>query len=123
MPASRVEVKVHRAVAGTDEFDLWQRAPQPIAVGDTFRVTAGCDKTPRHLPRQSSPTPSNFRGFPHMPGNDFIIRMPQQGEPGSMAGASSVRPRIPTSRAGWEDLRLSKTSARIPTSFERPPLR
>ena len=28
----------------SDEFDLWQRAPQPIVVGDTFRVTAGCDK-------------------------------------------------------------------------------
>jgi hypothetical protein len=29
----------------------------------------------------------NFRGFPHMPGNDFIIRVPQQGEPGLDGGS------------------------------------
>jgi len=81
-----VEVKVHRAVAGTDEFDLWQRAPQAIAVGDTFRVTAGCDKTHAAC-RDRFKNILNFRGFPHMPGNDFIIRMPQQGEPGLDGGS------------------------------------
>jgi hypothetical protein len=25
----------------------------------------------------------NFRGFPHIPGNDFVIRYPVQGEPGN----------------------------------------
>ncbi len=82
-----VEVKVHRAIDGKDEFDLWQRAPQPIAVGDTFRVTAGCDKTLRRPAARSSRTSSNFRGFPHMPGNDFIVRMPRQGEPGLDGGS------------------------------------
>ncbi|HZH53280.1 MAG TPA: DUF2163 domain-containing protein [Microvirga sp.] len=81
-----VEVKVHRAVSGTDEFDLWQRAPQPIAVGDTFRVTAGCDKT-HAMCRARFRNAVNFRGFPHMPGNDFIIRMPRQGEPGLDGGS------------------------------------
>ena len=81
-----VEIKVHRAVGGTDEFDLWQRAPQPIAVGDTFRVTAGCDKTHAACRGKFKNAP-NFRGFPHMPGNDFIIRMPQQGEPGLDGGS------------------------------------
>ncbi|WP_210485631.1 DUF2163 domain-containing protein [Microvirga antarctica] len=76
-----VEVKVHRAIDGTDEFDLWQRAPQPIRHGDTFRVTAGCNKT-HAMCRDRFANGVNFRGFPHMPGNDFIIRMPQQGEPG-----------------------------------------
>ena len=81
-----VEVKVHRAVSGTDEFDLWQRAPQPIETGDTFRVTAGCDKTHAAC-RGKFKNALNFRGFPHMPGNDFIIRMPQQGEPGLDGGS------------------------------------
>ena len=81
-----VEIKVHRAVGGTDEFDLWQRAPQPIVVGDTFRVTAGCDKTHATC-RKKFANVVNFRGFPHMPGNDFIIRMPQQGEPGLDGGS------------------------------------
>lgn len=76
-----VEIKVHRAISGTDEFDLWQRAPQAIKVGDGFRVTVGCDKT-HGMCRRRFKNVANFRGFPHMPGNDFIIRMPQQGEPG-----------------------------------------
>jgi uncharacterized phage protein (TIGR02218 family) len=81
-----IEIKVHRAINGTDEFDLWQRAPQPIKVGDGFRVTAGCDKTHATC-RRKFKNAVNFRGFPHMPGNDFIIRMPQQGEPGLDGGS------------------------------------
>lgn len=81
-----VEVKVHRAISGIDEFDLWQRAPQPILVGDTFRVTAGCDKNHATC-RKKFKNVVNFRGFPHMPGNDFIIRMPRQGEPGLDGGS------------------------------------
>lgn len=81
-----VEVKVHRAVSGTDEFDLWQRAPQAIAIGDKFRVAAGCDKVHATC-RDKFKNAVNFRGFPHMPGNDFIIRMPRQGEPGLDGGS------------------------------------
>ncbi|WP_112663097.1 DUF2163 domain-containing protein [Microvirga flavescens] len=81
-----VEIKVHRRAGSTAEFELWQRAPQQIATGDTFRVTAGCDK--RHATcRAKFKNVVNFRGFPHMPGNDFIIRMPQQGEPGLDGGS------------------------------------
>jgi len=83
---SSVEIKVHRAIGGTDEFDLWQRAPHHIEVGDTFRVTAGCDKTHATCKAKFG-NAVNFRGFPHMPGNDFIIRMPQQGEPGLDGGS------------------------------------
>jgi uncharacterized phage protein (TIGR02218 family) len=81
-----VEVKAHRRSGATAEFDLWQRVPQPIAVGDTVRVTAGCDK--RHATcRAKFRNAVNFRGFPHMPGHDFIIRVPQQGEPGLDGGS------------------------------------
>ncbi len=77
-----VEVKAQRGGG----FDLWQRAARPIAVGDTFRVTAGCDK--RHATcRQKFGNVVNFHGFPHMPGNDFVIRMPRQGEPGLDGGS------------------------------------
>jgi len=81
-----VEIKVHRAIGSTDEFDLWQRAPQPIKVGDGVRVTAGCDKTHATC-RTKFKNVVNFRGFPHMPGNDFVIRMPRQGEPGLDGGS------------------------------------
>jgi uncharacterized phage protein (TIGR02218 family) len=81
-----VEVKAHRRVGSSTELDLWQRAPRPIAEGDAFRLTAGCDK--RHATcRAKFANAANFRGFPHMPGNDFIVRMPRQGEPGLDGGS------------------------------------
>jgi uncharacterized phage protein (TIGR02218 family) len=81
-----VEVKMHRRIGGSAEFDLWQRAPHPVAVGDTFSVTAGCDK--RHATcRAKFDNVVNFQGFPHMPGNDFVMRIPQQGEPGFDGGS------------------------------------
>jgi uncharacterized phage protein (TIGR02218 family) len=81
-----VEVKAHRQIGGSAEFDLWQRAPKPIGIGDAFQVTAGCDK--RHATcRRKFGNVVNFRGFPHMPGNEFIIRMPRQGEPGLDGGS------------------------------------
>jgi uncharacterized phage protein (TIGR02218 family) len=81
-----VEVKMHRVVGGAAELDLWQRAPRPIAVGDAFTVTAGCDKRFSTC-RDKFGNAANFRGFPHMPGNDFVIRMPRQGEPGLDGGS------------------------------------
>lgn len=81
-----VEIKAHRVVEGASEFDLWQRANQDIRQGDAFRVTAGCDKT-HGACRVKFRNVVNFRGFPHMPGNDFIIRMPRQGEPGLDGGS------------------------------------
>ena len=81
-----VEVKAHRRVGSTTELDLWQRAPRAIAPGDRFRLSAGCDK--RHATcRAKFANAVNFRGFPHMPGNDFIVRMPRQGEPGLDGGS------------------------------------
>lgn len=80
-----VEVKAHRRGA-VAEFDLWQRAPRPIAVGDAVRVTAGCDKRLATC-REKFANVVNHRGFPHMPGNDFVIRMPRQGEAGLDGGS------------------------------------
>lgn len=73
-----VEVKAHRALGGSAELDLWQRAPSPIAAGDTFRVTAGCDKRLASC-RDRFGNVANFRGFPHMPGNDFVVRVAAAG--------------------------------------------
>jgi uncharacterized phage protein (TIGR02218 family) len=83
------EIKAHRLAGSQAEFDLWQRAARPIAVGDTFRVTAGCDKRLATC-RDKFANVLNFRGFPHMPGNDFVLRLPLQGEAG-MDGGSLFR--------------------------------
>ncbi|HEX2552063.1 MAG TPA: DUF2163 domain-containing protein [Microvirga sp.] len=81
-----VEVRAHRRVGDDAEFDLWQRAAFPILAGDGFRVTAGCDKRAETC-RQRFANIANFRGFPHMPGNDFLMRVPRQGEPGMDGGS------------------------------------
>ena len=76
-----VEVKSHRKDAAVT-FELWQAMPQPIAAGDVFTVTAGCDKQIATC-HDRFDNIVNFRGFPHIPGNDFVIRYPVQGEPGN----------------------------------------
>jgi uncharacterized phage protein (TIGR02218 family) len=76
-----VEVKSHRK-AGAVTLELWQAMPQPIVVGDAFTVTAGCDKRFQTC-RDKFDNVVNFRGFPHIPGNDFVVSYPLQGEPGN----------------------------------------
>ena len=80
-----VEVKNH-SNDGSVSFDLWQAMPEPIAAGDAFTVTAGCDKRFSTCHDKFNNV-VNFRGFPHIPGNDFVIAYPVQGEPG-LDGAS-----------------------------------
>jgi uncharacterized phage protein (TIGR02218 family) len=76
-----VEVKSHRNV-GTVSLDLWQAMAEAIAPDDEFTVTAGCDKRFATCHDRFNNV-VNFRGFPHIPGNDFVIRYPVQGEPGN----------------------------------------
>ena len=73
-----IEVKQHVASTAAVTIELWQAPAEPIAVGDTFAVTAGCDK---HLAtcRDRFGNVVNFRGFPHMPGNDFVTSFARQG--------------------------------------------
>ena len=47
---------------------------RPPAVGDTFIVTAGCDKRFETCKTRFS-NASNFRGFPAMPGNKFLTKV------------------------------------------------
>jgi uncharacterized phage protein (TIGR02218 family) len=76
-----VEVKIHRNAAAV-AFTLWQAMPQPIAAGDTFVVTAGCDKAFATCHGRFA-NAVNFRGFPHIPGNDFVMSYPTAGAPGN----------------------------------------
>jgi len=76
-----VEVKRHAKDAAVT-LELWQAMPEPIVAGDTFTVTAGCDKRFQTC-HDKFANVTNFRGFPHIPGNDFVVRYPVQGEPGN----------------------------------------
>ena len=81
-----VEVKRHRAAAGEVGIELWQQMPEPLGVGDTFVVTAGCDKRFATC-RDRFANTVNFRGFPHIPGNDFVASYATQGAPGNNGGS------------------------------------
>lgn len=76
------EVKGHRAADGAITLQLWQATPNPIAVGDGFTAAPGCDKSFKTC-RGKFGNGTNFRGFPHMPGNDFIIGGAGPGNPGA----------------------------------------
>jgi uncharacterized phage protein (TIGR02218 family) len=74
-----VEVKVHRLDDAGVLIELWQQMPEPIAAGDTFVVSAGCDKRFATC-RDRFANTVNFRGFPHIPGNDFVVSYPNSGD-------------------------------------------
>ena len=84
-----VEVKTHRRIGPRAELDLWRRMPAAIAAGDTFRVSAGCDKRLSTC-RQKFDNVGNHRGFPHMPGNDFVLKVAASGT-GVFDGGSLFR--------------------------------
>jgi uncharacterized phage protein (TIGR02218 family) len=58
--------------SGRDRVTLWQEAPEGLAAGDRFRITAGCDKQFATC-RDKFGNHLNFRGFPQMPGNDALL--------------------------------------------------
>lgn len=70
-----IEVKEHTLAGSVATVELWAPARMPLAPSQTFNITAGCDK---HAATCSTKFSNivNFRGFPHMPGNDFLVRGP-----------------------------------------------
>lgn len=70
-----MEVKIHRHTGGAVRLTLWQAMAAPVAAGDAFTVTAGCDKQFSTC-RERFANAANFRGFPHIPGNDFVLSYP-----------------------------------------------
>ncbi|NWG45990.1 MAG: DUF2163 domain-containing protein [Alphaproteobacteria bacterium] len=73
------EVKGHAKTGSTVTLELWQRTAEEIAIGDGFTITAGCDKQFATCGAKFS-NEANFRGFPHMPGNDAVQSYPSAGD-------------------------------------------
>ena len=57
---------------------LWSPPPDAIALGDTFTATQGCDKRFETCRTRFANAPQ-FRGFPHMPGDDWLTAYPREG--------------------------------------------
>lgn len=58
---------------------LFEAPVRPIALGDAFTATAGCDKQFATCAAKFG-NGVNFRGFPHMPGEEAVLRYPNQGD-------------------------------------------
>jgi uncharacterized phage protein (TIGR02218 family) len=78
--ADRVaEIASHEVAAGERRLTLLEAPVRPIAVGHDFVVRAGCDKRLETC-RDRFANVANFRGFPHIPGQDTVIRYPNRGD-------------------------------------------
>ena len=72
-------VKYERVLSGERLVELWQEAPLAISVGDQLRLDAGCDKRAGTC-KTKFDNFLNFRGFPHIPGEDALTNYPGKGE-------------------------------------------
>ncbi len=62
-------IGAHRNIA------LWQSLPIAVQPGDRIRIEAGCERTMVAC-RSKFDNLTNFRGFPHIPGEDWISSYP-----------------------------------------------
>ncbi len=73
-------VKIDRQEGAQRRIELWQSLRAPIAAGDKVRIHAGCDKSAT-ICRTKFANFLNFRGFPHIPGEDWLASYPVPGRP------------------------------------------
>ncbi|WP_422073652.1 DUF2163 domain-containing protein [Tranquillimonas rosea] len=71
-------VKIDRAGDGLRELVLWDALPG-LAVGDRVRLEVGCDKSPGTC-RDRFGNLLNFRGFPHLPSEDWLMVHPARAD-------------------------------------------
>jgi uncharacterized phage protein (TIGR02218 family) len=68
-------VKTDTKEGGARILSLWQRLDAKVIPGDRLRLEVGCDKS-RIMCRDRFSNVSNFRGFPHIPGEDWLMSYP-----------------------------------------------
>lgn len=69
---SQIQYDSKTVLAFSEPVDDW------IEVGDTLTLFAGCDRRFETC-RAKFSNIASFRGFPHIPGNDFVLRYPRSG--------------------------------------------
>lgn len=67
------EVMMHELASGIVSITLLEVPVRPIATGHAFIIRAGCDKRSETCAAKFANI-VNFRGFPHVPGQDAVIR-------------------------------------------------
>lgn len=81
-----VEIKRHRSDGDLASVELWQPLIDALVIGDGIRLTVGCDKQPGTCATRFANL-VNYRGFPHIPGNDFVTTY---ARPGDSSGAGAI---------------------------------
>ncbi|MDB6183048.1 DUF2163 domain-containing protein [Paracoccus fistulariae] len=72
------EIALHEAGGGAVTLTLLEAPVRGIGMGDAFTIRAGCDKRLETC-RAKFGNAVNFRGFPHIPGQDAITRYAKPG--------------------------------------------
>ena len=75
----KAEVLIHEVGATEVAVTLLEAPVLAIAAGDSFDITAGCDKRFETCKAKFA-NAVNFRGFPHIPGQDTVIRYAAKGD-------------------------------------------
>ncbi len=71
-------IKSDRVLADIRRIELWQSLRAEIVPGDKIQLVAGCDKRMDTCGKKFRNF-VNFRGFPHIPGEDWLTGYPRKG--------------------------------------------
>jgi uncharacterized phage protein (TIGR02218 family) len=81
-------VVTHARIGGVDVLGFAVAVGDWVVTGDALVARAGCDR--RFVTcREKFENGVNFRGFPHIPGNDAVLRYPRAGD--QLDGRALVR--------------------------------
>jgi uncharacterized phage protein (TIGR02218 family) len=72
-------IKSDRIVGSAREITLWHSLRSDIVAGDVLRLEAGCDKRAATCAAKFGNF-LNYRGFPHIPGEDWLTSYPGSGK-------------------------------------------
>lgn len=72
-------IRSDRLLAEGREIGLWQSLRAGLLPGDQVRLGPGCDRRAVTC-RQKFSNLKNFRGFPHLPSEDWLTSWPRQGQ-------------------------------------------
>jgi uncharacterized phage protein (TIGR02218 family) len=70
---ARLSIKTHRVSGAQAQIIFWTPPATMFAVDDEVELVAGCDKSFAMCGAKFA-NRVNFRGFPHIPGNDALLR-------------------------------------------------
>ncbi|MCC6304179.1 MAG: DUF2163 domain-containing protein [Rhodobacteraceae bacterium] len=87
-------VKNDRLSAAGREVELWQGLGDVVAPGDAIRLEAGCDKRLETCQLKFDNV-LNFRGFPDIPGDDWLAAVPARAGGAKDGGSLGRRPPWP----------------------------